>query len=441
MHGFGARLGSQIATALGIRTVDELRAAAAAGRLREVPGIGPRTEERIREALERGGAAAERPLLLHRARALSEQLAAALGGIPAGDARRWREASTRLAVVVVTERPDEVRARFQALPEIVTLAEPDLGVTLEGVPVELVLAPPETLGTALVRATGSPEYVASLGPLPEAPDEETVYRLLGLPYLPPELRELPPPPGEPPALVELEQIRGDLHCHTVWSDGKATVLEMGEAARALGYEYLAICDHTSNLKVVPGPDRGRPPSPGRGDRRRERAAGAVPGAARHRVRHPPRRLARPPRRHPRRARLGADLAARRPARAAAGADRARDPRDAPPGGALPQPPDRAPDRPPPRERARPRRDDRDRTRDRRRARGERPARPARPERRARPRVRSRPASAIVCSTDGHAPASLGYMPLSVHTARRGGATAADVLNTRPLSGDPQDSSG
>ncbi len=71
--------------------------------------------------------------------------------------------------------------------------------------------------------------------------------------MPPELRE-GAYAGPPPALVELEQIRGDLHVHTTSSDGKASVLEMGEAARALGYEYLAICDHTRNVRVVPGLD-------------------------------------------------------------------------------------------------------------------------------------------------------------------------------------------
>jgi len=251
MLGFGAKLGSQIATSLGITTADELRAAAAEGRLREVPGIGPQKEARIREALARERAAAVGPLLLHRAQALAERLALELGGIPAGDPRRWRDSASRLAVVVATERPDHVRARFAALPDIVTLVEPDVGVTLDGIPVELVLARPGQLGTALVRATGSPEYVASLGPLPDAPDEEGVYARLGLPYLPPELRELPAC-ADPPELVRVEDMRGDLHCHTTWSDGKATVLEMAHAGRARGYEYLAICDHTASLRVVPG---------------------------------------------------------------------------------------------------------------------------------------------------------------------------------------------
>ena len=95
--------------------------------------------------------------------------------------------------------------------------------------------------------------MAALEPLPDAPDEEGVYRALGIPYCPPELREQPFR-GEPPALVEVADIRGDLHVHSNWSDGKATVLEMAEAARDRGYEYLAICDHTRNVRVVPGLD-------------------------------------------------------------------------------------------------------------------------------------------------------------------------------------------
>jgi DNA polymerase (family 10) len=91
------------------------------------------------------------------------------------------------------------------------------------------------------------------GTLPDAADEAAVYAALGIPYLPPELRE-EPFTGEPPLLVEQAAIRGDLHVHTTWSDGKATVLEMAEAAQALGYDYIAICDHTRNVRVVPGLD-------------------------------------------------------------------------------------------------------------------------------------------------------------------------------------------
>jgi DNA polymerase (family X) len=128
-----------------------------------------------------------------------------------------------------------------------------VGVTVEGVPVELVVAEPLRLGTELVRATGTAAYVEALGELPAGPDEQTVYAQLGVTWCPPELREQPFR-GEPPALLERADIRGDLHVHTTWSDGKASVLEMATAARDLGYEYVAICDHTPNVRVVPGLD-------------------------------------------------------------------------------------------------------------------------------------------------------------------------------------------
>jgi DNA polymerase (family 10) len=253
--GFGAKLGAAIGQTLGIRTADELRAAAKAGRLLEVPGIGPKTAAKISAALEQDRAQPTKPLRIDRARKLSEQLASALGGTAAGDPRRWKDTSTRLAIVIASADPDAVRLQFAALPEVVAMIGTDLGVTSEGVPVELVVTPPASFGTALVRATGSPEYVAALGPLPEAADERTLFRLLGAPDLPPELRE-GPDASAPATLLELSQIRGDLHCHTVWSDGKATVVEMAAAARSRGYDYLAICDHTENVRVVPGLDAG-----------------------------------------------------------------------------------------------------------------------------------------------------------------------------------------
>jgi DNA polymerase (family X) len=246
-----------LAEALGVATAPEFREAARAGRLREAPGIGAVTEAKILRALEQERPAPRRGLLLNRAWALSESIAEPLGGVSAGDPRRHCDVSHRLAIVVAAQTAASVLDRFEALPQIVTVIERDerraVGVTVEGVPVEVVVAPAERFGTELVRATGSPAYVASLEPLPAGGDEPAVYRALGRPYLPPELRELPYE-GETPLLVELDDIRGDLHVHTTWSDGKASVLEMGTAARDLGYAYIAICDHTTNVRVVPGLD-------------------------------------------------------------------------------------------------------------------------------------------------------------------------------------------
>jgi DNA polymerase (family 10) len=254
--GLSARRSVQLARALDVRTADELREAAAAGRLRAVPGIGPKTEALLVEALAREAEPRSRQgLLLNRARELVGGVAAALDGEPAGDVRRWRDSCELLAVVCAAADPGPVLARFGGLPQIVAVVERGerraVGVTVEGVPVELVAAEPERFGTAVVRATGSPAYVAALEPLADAPDEDAVYRALGLPWCPPELREAPFR-GEPPPLVRQDDIRGDLHCHTTWSDGRASVEEMGRAARKRGYDYLAICDHTPAVGAVQG---------------------------------------------------------------------------------------------------------------------------------------------------------------------------------------------
>ena len=254
--GLTAKRSIEIARALDVRTPDELREAAAGGRLRTVRGIGPKTEARLLEALAREPEPRpQRALLLDRARELVRAIATALDGEAAGDVRRWRDACERLAVVCAAADPSAVLERFAALPQIVAVIEQArrraVGVTVDGVPVELVVAAPPAFGTALVRATGSPAYVAALEPLPEAADEPAVYRALGLPWCPPELRE-EPHRRDPPDLVDEGAIRGDLHCHTTWSDGRASVEEMGRAARERGYEYMAICDHTPAVGAVRG---------------------------------------------------------------------------------------------------------------------------------------------------------------------------------------------
>ena len=240
--GVSAKRMRELGHALGIRTLAELREVAAAGRLDSVPGIGPKTAARINEGLaELATARPRRGMTLNRALALVGEVAAALGGEPAGDPRRGCELSMRFAVVVPRER----LAEAETLPQLVAVLERDerrvVAVTADGYPIEVVGATPESWEQELVRAIGSPEWVAAHGSLPHTK----------LP--PPELRELDAP-SAPPDLLELGDVRGDLHVHTTASDGKATVEEMGRAAEALGYEYLAICDHTRNVRVVPGLD-------------------------------------------------------------------------------------------------------------------------------------------------------------------------------------------
>ena len=127
-----------------------------------------------------------------------------------------------------------------------------LGVTVDGVPVERVVVPPDRFGTELVRATGSEAYVGALGALPTAATRTSSSRRSAFRFCRPScakrLRR------HAACARRASAIRGDLHVHTTWSDGKASVLEMAEAARELGYEYIAICDHTKNVRVVPGLD-------------------------------------------------------------------------------------------------------------------------------------------------------------------------------------------
>lgn len=240
--GLSAKRMRELGRALGIRTLAELREAAAGGKLDTVPGIGPRTAARIESGLAAlTTARPRRGMLLNRARALVGEIAAALGGEPAGDPARGCDLSSRFAVVVPSDRLDDA----ERLPQLVAILDRDerrvVGVTAEGYPIEVIGATPQTWDAELVRAIGSPEWVAAHPGLP--PDL--------LP--PPELRELGAP-EPPPDLLEPTDIRGDLHVHTTASDGKATVEEMGRAALALGYEYVAICDHTRNVRVVPGLD-------------------------------------------------------------------------------------------------------------------------------------------------------------------------------------------
>lgn len=433
--GLSAQRTLDIARALRIRSSAELREAAAAGRLREVPGIGAKIEAKIVSALaQEVEGRAPQGLWLNRARELVGGIAAALGAQTAGDVRRWRDSCQRLAVVACAQDAAAILRRFAALPQVVAVIEQGercaVGVTLDGIPIELTVAEPGGFGTALVRATGSPEYVAALEPLPAAADEFSVFAALGIPWCPPELREAPFT-GAPPPLVELGQIRGDLHCHTTWSDGRVGVLEMACAAQARGYEYLAICDHTPAVGAVPGldPDALR--------RQGEEIASANAELAPFRVLRgtecdiladgsldlPDDVLAELDW-------VQVSVHGGQRMRAAEMTRRVEEALSHPSVRCLSHPTGRLIGRRP--ESAL----DLERIFDVARERGvalEVNGLPARLDLSGE-HVRAAIAAgvSIVCSTDAHAPASFDYMELAVATARRGGATGADVLNTQRL---------
>ncbi len=435
--GLSARRTLDIARALGIRTPEQLREAAAAGRLREVPGIGAKIEAQIVAALAREtDARSPTGLWLNRAMELVGAIAGALEAEVAGDVRRWCDSCHRLAVVRATRRPDPVLARFAELPQVVAVLERGdrhaVGVTVDGVPVELAVPEPGAFGTALIRATGSPEYVGALEPLPAGPSEHAVYETLRVPWCPPELRDAPFR-GEPPALVEVAQIRGDLHCHTTWSDGRASVLEMAQAALSRGYDYLAICDHTPAVGAVQGlsPDDVR--------RQGEEIAAANEELAPFRVLRgiecdilPDGRLDLP---DDVLAELDWVQASVHGGQRMARAEMTKRVEEAvlhPAVSCLSHPTGRLINRRP--ENAL----DLDRIFEVARNQGVAmevnglPARLDLSGEHVRDALRA--GVRIVCSTDAHGPERLDNMTLSVATARRGWATAADVLNTRPLEG-------
>ena len=343
----------EIGRVLGVRSLAELREAAEAGRLQEVPGIGPETERKLRAALarERAGRSPEAALAQPQPAAGRVDRRGARrdrGRRPAplarclGTARRRRSAATQ-----------SVLDRFEALPQIVAVVERGdrraLGVTVEGVPVELVVAEPSRLGTELVRATGSPEWVAAHEPLPDAPDEESVFAALGLAVRAARAargrsagRDRPRrggrDPRRPPLPLDLVGRQGDDP-----RDGPRRPRPRLRVPRDLRPHGQRRRRHRAR--------RRRRAAAGRRDRRRQRGARAVPPPARNRVRHPPRRLARPSRRRAGRARLGAGERPRRPARLARGADQARARGARLAVRQLPQPSDRAADQPPAAERA------------------------------------------------------------------------------------------
>ena len=437
--GLGAKRSVEIARALGVRTADELREAAAAGRLRGVPGIGPKTEARLREALAREGeprrAAGHAPA--PRAGARRRHRRPRSDGEPAGDVRRWRDASERLAVVCAAADPGAgARALRRAARRSSRCSSARSaarsGVTLEGVPIELIAAEPERFGTALLRATGSAAYVA--GARAAARRARRGGRL-------PRARRPVVPAGA--------------------ARGSRSAASRPPLRRARRHPRRSALPH--DLVRRPGERRGdgprrprarlRLPRDLRPHARRRRGAGAhrrTTSAARAR------RSRRPTSGWRRSACCAGSSATSCPtggstcpttcwrsstgcrrASTAASACREREMTTAGRGGAaqpvraLPQPPEGPLHQPAPRERARPRARVRGRARGGRRARGQRPARSGSTCAASTSATRSRRASRSSARPTPTPSAGSDNMPFAVATARRGWATAASVVNTRP----------
>lgn len=280
IQGVGPRTIAMLYERLGITSVDELEAAAKAGKLTKLPGVGEQKVRNILEGIQLWRQQQGR-VPLHIALAIAERIVAELRELPqveqilpAGSLRRWKETVGDLDILVATRKSEPVMERFVKLPEVQKVLAH--GTTKSSVlmannlQVDLRAVDPESFGAASQYFTGSKAHNIALrnralklgltineygvfceatGEKVAGETEESVYEAVGLIWIPPELRE---DRGELeaaerralPHLVTLKDIRGELHCHTKWSDGANTVEEMARAARERGYEYLAITDHS-----------------------------------------------------------------------------------------------------------------------------------------------------------------------------------------------------
>jgi DNA polymerase (family X) len=282
--GVGAKTARRLYDELGVTSLDELRAAAEQERIRELKGLGPKAEENVLAALGKlaDGAPSER-LLLSEVLPVAEQLAADLRAHPASDAvepagsvRRRTETCHDIDLIATASEPAALARALVDHPLAATKGSSGEGgariTTHNGVAVDLRIVAPAAYGNLLQHFTGSAEHNIELreravamelsvsehgitdtgtGEVSRYETEAGVYERLGLAYIEPELREAngeiaAAAAGTLPELVAMEDIRGDLHCHTTISDGHNSLEEMAEAARARGYTYLAVTDHSAS---------------------------------------------------------------------------------------------------------------------------------------------------------------------------------------------------
>ncbi len=291
--GIGPKTAVRLQAELGINSLDELRHAALEHRIQELPKMKAKTEENILKGLEfLSRASARTPIGV--ALPLAERIVAALAELPevkkisvAGSLRRFRETVGDIDILVTSRSPEKVIGRFTHLDDVERVlaegATKGSVVTRDRIQADLRVVEEASYGSALNYFTGSKEHNIRLREMAiqkgmklseygvfkkdlrvAGKTEKEVYRALGLPYIPPEIREdsgeiEAARAGTLPALVELGDIRGDLHCHSNYSDGVATIEEIAAAAKKRGYSYMLITDHSKSLHIANGlsPERLR----------------------------------------------------------------------------------------------------------------------------------------------------------------------------------------
>ncbi|MGM0558474.1 MAG: DNA polymerase/3'-5' exonuclease PolX [Myxococcota bacterium] len=295
IQGLGPKRIKKIYEELGVSNLATMKDAAAEGRIQQLSGLGKKTEQKILTEIDRlAKYTGRRPL--PEARAVAESIVEDLEELEglrriaiAGSIRRGRETVGDIDILVTTDEPETLITTFVALPQIdEVLASGDTKTSVrlvDGLQVDVRIVDEEVFGSALHYFTGSKEHhiqlrtrakraglkISEYGVFRVEDDErlasrteEDVFEALDLPYIPPEIREglgeiETAEDGELPALLEASQVRGDVHMHTTESDGRNSILEMAEAARARGLSYIALTDHSQAVTVANGmtPERFR----------------------------------------------------------------------------------------------------------------------------------------------------------------------------------------
>lgn len=291
LPGLGPKRVKALYDELDIHTPAQLARAARDGRIRSLPGFGAKTEQRLLQALAKHSETGKR-FKLATAGEYAESLAGYLRAIPgairveiAGSYRRARETVGDIDILVTAKPGAKVIEKFATYDEVAQIVASGTTratvILRSGLQVDLRVVPPASYGAALVYFTGSKahnivirrlaqerglkisEYGVLRGKKMVAGEtEESVYKAVGLPWIPPELREDrgeidAARAGKLPRLVELRDLRGDLHCHTKASDGQETIAGMAEAARASGLDYFAITEHSRKVTIAHGLDPRR----------------------------------------------------------------------------------------------------------------------------------------------------------------------------------------
>jgi len=273
---------------LGVDNIDKLEKAVREHQIKDLPGMGEKSETNILRGIELYKRRKER-FLLGRALPVAEEMVESLSQLKetdkisfAGSLRRKKETIGDIDILITSQNPEKIMRTFTSLPQVrEILAEGPTKssiITKDDLHIDVRVVEPISFGAALQYFTGSKAHNIKLRELAlkrglkineygvfevesgnriAGEKEEEVYQALNLPFIPPELRE---DRGEIeaaqekklPQLIEYSQIRGDLHLHTKWSDGAHTIRQMAEAAKKRGYKYIAITDHSQSLKIAGG---------------------------------------------------------------------------------------------------------------------------------------------------------------------------------------------